>query len=680
MQTQQRPAGFLRVAKAKAKPKGKGKAKKPARKAGTVSPVSWAEPDLYAEAMSYLRRDNKTVLEYARTIELPDGDLAGTLYDPDVHPIQGTILRRIDGGASWVSILKPVQDGGSLASFVPILRRAHMLAQNVIVAYPTMDSAKDAWTKKVWPMLERQGGTQPRSGGGSRGGAARVVNLPAGGSIILRAAGGRGESGQASVTADAMLVDEVDDWADLRVLRLMERRLSRSRDPLIIYVSTCKRDALDGVEQSRIVRLYEQGSQTRHHYPCPHCGSLFPFDLAVLDHERRCIVCPHCKGEINEAQRLTMIRQFQVVDGAESHKFSIKWTALESPFPMLVDGRKVSVIEGLCSEYEAATDSAARGDHGLIRQYYRDRWCQPYRADLDETAEGATIVPTRARLAALSAVSDLPLAAEDSGQDTSHWCHVPAWVESITVGADIQQGGDKAAALAYWTAYGRGAGRGALLAWGTVLLSEIGSQPSEGEVHAGLDRLDSYMRGWGSIHGIPIVARGVDVGNGNHTAWLLRWLASHRHWCAVKGTSAMKPQPQDRPGWIYPRPQPGYILRLIETESVTRIVHGELLAKAQPPALQLPGGLPKEATIFRHICAVVEILPGYWTTRREGVHNGTPWKHPEYSQRNDYCDALVYARALSYEHETRPRQSPVAAGSVNPQAYLARILQQQGRR
>jgi hypothetical protein len=177
---------------------------------------------IFDDALSVLQRRAIGVLEYARTVELPDGDLAGTTYEPSRHAAQECILRAIEAGAGSVAILKPVQDGGSLASFVPILRRAHALGQACIIAYPTMDAAKDAWTKKVWPMLERQGGTQPKSGGGSRGGAARVVNLPSGGSIILRAAGGRQESGQASVTADAMLVDEVDDWADMRVLRLIE--------------------------------------------------------------------------------------------------------------------------------------------------------------------------------------------------------------------------------------------------------------------------------------------------------------------------------------------------------------------------------------------------------------------------------------------------------------------------
>ena len=199
--------------------------------------------DILSPAIALLQRQNMTVGEYAQQVILPDGDFAGQRYKPSRHPAQNAIIRALDNGASWLAILKPVQDGGSLASFVPLLRRSSMLGQTSIVAYPTMDAAKDAWNKKIWPILEAQGEQLPKSGGGSRGGAARVVTLPSGGSIVLRAAGGRGESGQASITADALLVDEVDDWADMRVLRLIERRLSRSRDPLIIYVSTCKRDA-----------------------------------------------------------------------------------------------------------------------------------------------------------------------------------------------------------------------------------------------------------------------------------------------------------------------------------------------------------------------------------------------------------------------------------------------------
>jgi hypothetical protein len=611
--------------------------------------------NLKAEGWRVLLRSDIPLLDYARSIVLPDGDLAGTFYDPASHQAQHCLLQAIQSGYGHVSILKPVQDGGSLASFIPIMRRAHLLGQNAIISYPTMDSAKDAWTKKVWPMLSAQGGTQPKKGGGSRGGAARVVQLPSGGCIILRAAGGRQESGQASITADVLLVDEVDDWADMRVLRLIERRLSRSRDPLSIFISTCKRDALDGVEESRIVRMFDAGTKTRLTYPCPHCGHRFKFDLSVLDHENGCIVCPDCKQGINETQRLAMLKQWERLDECpDAVKFSIMWTALESPFSMLYDGRRLPVIDALCLEYHSAMDAAARTDHGLIRQYYRDRWCRPYRGDIDDDENGQTNIPTRSRLAALSSVSSLPLIHDEKDIDTHHWVELPSWVDHLTIGCDVQAGGERSPALLYWIAYGGGDSRACIPAWGTVQVSGPGGQPSEQELHNALNKLNSYILQWNP--GIPIVSRGVDTGNGVQTDELLRWLSVHKEWHAVKGVWSLKMQPQDakdRAGWIYVRQLEKYVLRHVDTENVTRQVHGELLARQSPPVLELPQGLDKASALVRHICSTVEVLPGVWSSKKES----TQYEHKEYQTRNDYMDALAYARALSYEYQTKPKKT-----------------------
>jgi hypothetical protein len=606
--------------------------------------LSAAGRDAWTAALTILQRLNIGNHAYAKTIELPDGPLAGSLYDPDIHPAQAAILRAIDAGASWVTIAKPVQDGGSLASFAPILRRAHAMSQNAIVAYPTMDAAKDAWAKKVWPMLERQGGTMPKSGGGSRGGAARVVTLPSGGSIILRAAGGRAESGQASVTADAMLVDEVDDWKDLRVLRLIERRLSRSRDPLIIYVSTVKRDALDGVERSRILRLYEQGSMTRLHYPCPHCGAYMPLDWGMIDREARRLRCCHCGEAITETQRLAMLPRAREVDRNDRRgQYSILWTALESPFPVLVEGRQYPVIEGLCLEYDAALASIAVGDHGLMRQFWRDRMCQPYRGDLDEL-EGQTHIPTRMRLAALSAVSTLHIDAEqrhDDGGDSYHWTMIPAWAEYITVGVDVQPGGDKSNGRMYFVAEAFGQGQAAIVGWGTMLAGPPGRQATEAEMHATLSRIDEVIGHWSPA--VPVVSRACDVGNDGDM--LLRWLNVRRGtWHPAKGTGPLVPRAGDRPGWVYYRQQDaGYRLTLIETSSVLRTLHGEILAGKGAGSVLLPHGLDAGSALVKHLCASVEYEPGKWSSSAKDRKH-----HYEWQARNDYADAACYARALGY--------------------------------
>ena len=608
--------------------------------------------DLYTEAVASLQRPTSGTLEYARTVILPDGDFAGTAYDPDVHPAQRCALDAMDAGASWVAILKPVQDGGSLASFVPILRRAHLLGQTSIIAYPTMDAGKDAWSKKVWPILESQGGVLPKQGGGSRGGAARVVKLPGGGSIILRAAGGRQESGQASVTADAMLVDEVDDWADMRVLRLIERRLSRSRDPLIIYVSTCKRDSTEGVEQSRIVRLYESGTQTRLTYPCPHCAAMFTPAWEHVDIENRAILCPHCGGSIDEAQRLEMLKHWHRIDGQKTHRFSIMWTALESPFPMLIDGQRRPVIEGLCLEYEAATCMAATSDHGPLRQFYRDRLCRPYRGDMSD--EDMPIQLSRLGLVARATAG--PYEIEDSTReqdgDSRHICS-PMAGEFATCGVDVQQGGERAPGRLYWVVrVERSDGTRWPAGWGTMALCPIGQQPTARDIEDGLGRLQGLLKetDWGA----PVVAVGVDVGD--RAERIIPSLTARRWW-PVKGHEGLKLAPGDTPNTVAPRPQAdGHVLYFVETATVRQRIHAALsLQPDKPGAMLLPRGLSTQDALVRHLVGTVQVVDGKrglrWTEK------ATDRKlHPEWQRRIDYLDCCCYADAIAAHWRTIQRR------------------------
>jgi hypothetical protein len=108
---------------------------------------------------------------------------------------------------------------------------------------------------------------------------------------------------------------------------------------------------------------------------------------------------------------------------------------------------------------------------------------------------------------------------------------------------------------------------------------------------------------------------------------------------------------RDLPGWLYVRQQDKYVLRLICTNNVTKICHGELIAKQSPAPLGLPKGLARDSTIIRHICARIEWAPGKWTDKQKGKD----YEHREYQKRNDYMDALAYARALSYAYENKPK-------------------------
>jgi phage terminase large subunit GpA-like protein len=596
--------------------------------------------DLLPDALRILQRRTIGVMEYARTVELPDGDFAGTKYDPSRHQAQECILRAIDAGAGWVAIMKPVQDGGSLASFVPILRRSHALGQTSIIAYPTMDSAKDAWTKKVWPMLERQGGTQPKKGGGSRGGAARVVNLPSGGSIILRAAGGRQESGQASVTADAMLVDEVDDWADLRVLRLIERRLSRSRDPLIVYLSTIKRDSDDGVERSRIARLYEQGTQTRLHYPCPGCSQFFPFEWELVRPDDATMACPFCGLVLTESDRVRMLPKWKRVDGSKSHKFSIMWTALESPLTMLVDGRKLPVIAALCEEYRHAKQVADNGDHGLLRQFFRDRLCRPYRADTEDRPD---LVDS--------------LLYDAAAQSTYGRGEIPAEAQAVVLACDVQL------RRHYWLAVAYDAtGQWWIVDWGRDAICGDMEQPTPEQRGEGLDRLDTLARGgWRTPAGVLSVAHaGIDTGF--RPEEIRPWIAQRRsRWVAMRGagTELARRMESAVRGRSIKRDEGWYDLREQDDAPDRR----QIFIDADPGLDRISadwatkrGHLPRDLDqeLVRHLT---------------GMRPGDPGKGARWvprGSRHDFLDCLIYALALArwkgVPAPVEPEPEPVASG------------------
>lgn len=601
--------------------------------------------DLIGPGLSALQSSTPTVVGFAETVVLPDGNKDA--YDPTSHPAQHCVFLAADSGSSSISIVKPVQDGGSLASFILILRRVHSLSQTGIIAYPTLTAAKDAWTTKIWPILQSQGGVTPQSGGGSRGGAASVVTLPSGGRCILRAAGGRHESGQASATGDCLLIDEVDDWPDYRRIKLINQRITKSQDPLIVYVSTVKIDG-EGKDGSHILRLYDEGTRTRIHYECPHCQIYQPYEMEMIDYDHRCLVCPNCSAMITETQRIASLKKWKRVDGAKSRRFSILWGALDSPFPIVVNGSRFPILDGLTEEYQQAQTHAAIGDHSLMRQYYRDRHCRPYRDDKLTDDDGQTIIPTRNRLAALSAASliNLDVDRKDEDGDSVHLAHVPDWCEHISIGVDVQRGGDKAPGRLYFAAIGRGGGRGAIVGWGTIISSPKGRPPSTQELHQSLDRLDGILRDW-APHA-PIVRRGVDVGDRQDE--IRQWLRSHHDWWAVKGSGPMKAAIGDCAGWLYRRAQDGmWRLYFVDTENASRAVHGELLAATGVGSLAMPRTLRRESALILHICATVEYEPGKWSSKPADRLR----HHPEWQFRHDYLDCLAYSRAMAYHWEAK---------------------------
>jgi len=641
-----------------------------------------ADASLLRRALAVVEPPAKSVSHaaVASSLLLPDGPRQGKPYRWQDDPIHRIVLEQLDAGR-WDSFALPgaVQTGKSLVSvLVPALRQLIHHRRAVVYAQPSQQKLHEAWTGKVRPAIEGAGlgGWIPNEGQGARGGQTPrfvVFRDPStnsrAGMLYLIHGGGKNEGAQASVSAPTVLIDEVDSFRNAhRIMLIAKRADSFGRHAIRVYTSTVKADGEPGAEDGSIILgLYADSTRSRLWFRMPCCGKWSPLEWEQVSYDDADeataadsvrLACPECGTCHDETTRQDMLRDCRLVHhgqtvsadaivvGAEprTRRFGLLWTALDS---------SLRDLPTLAIEHWRASQAIARGDHGPMRSFYRDQLCQPYRLDIISD-DGHTIIPTRNRLASLATASQYSLSVDrrDESGDSIHLAEPPAWCEHTTVGIDVQRGGDRAPGRLYFLAISRGSGKGAVTGWGHVVASPTGRQPTEAELHACLDRLDGLLRDWSPS--APIVRRGVDVGD--RADELIRWLRSRREWWAVKGTGALKAQAGDHPGWAYRRQQDGgIILHLIETESVQRIVHGELLAGKDAGSLALPRGLDRDATLLRHLCATVEYAPGKWSTlARDRVH------HPEWQTRHDLLDCAAYARALAYEWENKPRAAPGA--------------------
>ena len=614
--------------------------------------------------------------DVAASLLLPDGPQAGKPYVPGNDPVHACLIRELDCGWRSVVGVGAVQTGKSLALIlVPLLRSAIHLRQAAVYAQPTKDKLHEAWAGKVLPSIDGAGlgSWLPSEGQGSRGGQTPkfiVFRDPANGyragMTYLIPGGGNREGAQASVTAPVVLVDECDSFDGAHKIELIGKRAdSFGKRAVRIYTSTVKRDGEgDEPDKSIILGMYADSTASRLHFACPHCGEYQPleWEQVVYDDadeetaaESARYTCAKCAVGWTDAERLKALLTWRLVHAGQSvdpggvvlgvapktSAFGLLWTALDSSL------RSLPV---LCQDHLRAARAVARGDHGPMRSFWRDQLCRAYRGDLQDE-EGAKMAwPTKLRLETLSHRSDLILAVDEHEKDgdSVHLCVRPPWVEFVTVGVDVQRGTVKGApGRLYFVAIGRGQGRGAILGYGTVVASAPGTHPTEPELHNALERLDGVLSEWEC----PVVRRGVDVGDRQDE--LLRWIGPRMsRWWPVKGSRELRATESiDLPGWLYGRRQDkGWLLWMVDVDSVRRVVHGELIGdQGKPGSMQMPPNLVRNDALIKHLCGTAEFMPGKWSQREADRKH-----HPEWQKRVDYLDALTYARALAYQYEHRP--------------------------
>ena len=629
----------------------------------------------------------------ASTLVLPDGPRQGKPYRWADDPVHAAVVRELDAG--WDSLVLPgaVQTGKSLVSvLLPALRQLIHQRRAVVYAQPSQQKLMEAWAGKVSPAIQGAGlgGWLPIDGQGSRGGQTpRFVvfrdplTKARAGMLYLVHGGGKNEGAQASVSAGTVLLDEVDSFQSAHRVGLIAKRAdSFGAKAVRVYTSTVKADGEPGGEGGSIILgLYADSTQSRLWFACPHCSGWqrLDWDQVTYDDENEGTAadsvryaCAHCAVAWTEDDRQTALKSARTVASSQAvsptgevlgamprtRRFGLLWTALDS---------SLRDLPTLAIEHWRSARAVLRGDHGGMRSFFRDQLCRPYRADVITDDDGHTLVPTRNRLAALSLASKIHLDVDrkDEDGDSVHFAHVPAWCEHVTVGIDVQGGGDKAPGRLYFAAVGRGNARGAIIGWGSIIASPKGREPATAELHSALDRLDGILRDWSPS--APIVRRGVDVAY--RTDEIFLWLRLHREFLGVRGTDSMKAQPGDCAGWIYRRQgAQGRTTYHIETVSTNRAVHAAIIAGSGTGALMLPHGLLRNSALVQHICSKVEYLPGKWSGAPSDRKH-----HPEWQRRDDYLDCLAYAHALAYHWEAKreiisddaPTAPPAVAGWVD---------------
>ena len=603
--------------------------------------------DVCADVSDYLRDIVPSYTDFAQTMVLPDGKCKGLNFDPLSHPAQACTCQAIDAGARIVTIAKPVQDGGTMLALVPFFRRAILERQTVLMCYPTGDSGKDIWTTKIGPVLDIYGGQEIKTGGGSKGGAARVRKLPKGGAFMLRSGGGRGESGQASVTGDAEMIDEIDDWPDERTILNVRKRIKDSPDPLVVMVSTIKKD-----QKSFILGLWDTGTQTHLEYPCPYCAAIQPLVWEQVDVAACTYRCAHCPAAWTEADRRKALKHWKRVDGKPGAKsFSIRWSCLDSPLSTLYDEiNGTAALPG----YLSALRHLDLGEHAEMRSFYRDRLTRIYDADLQDE-EGAGAVINVKYLSNRSLAHGWSRIVQDLHPEklwSRYQAETPAAAEAAVAIVDVQ--GDRI----YWSVIAftyRGSSWD--IAWGQercrMRLVGNDQQPEPwgpGDLMQTLSRAAEHIT---TTTTVPIIHRALDTRYEGREIGL--WLKQEQQWRGIAGFGelpARDPQSIERRKILVPgllgwdrRWIPGIGRFEICTERARERVHNAYRkAPDEPGAALLPAGLATNDHYLRHLCS--------WSLETDEKTKRTKWVQKQ--KRDDHLDTRSYGQALiTFEVERR---------------------------
>jgi hypothetical protein len=619
-------------------------------------------PDLAeAESLDTARRDFWQVrpdplshTAFARTLTIPDSeDEHGRQdpYDPRSHPGQWHFLQAIDGIVNGEPaprryrrflLLTDAQGGGKSWLLQQIaLHGTIELGQPVIWALPTKGLAGDMWNTKLRPAWEGSGlGVYlPTSGPGSRGSSAprsirtRRHEKRGGGTLVFMSSGGRGQAGQAGLTAKRLIVDELGDWSKAAFTRI-RKRVSRFNDIAVeAYGSTLKLDHADLSQE-----IYRESARAWVEYRCPHCNEWTALDWKTWSGGQ--LACLSCGTVLTEANRRAMFAVSRIMMADPMNDvLGLRLTALDCPWKSL---------EWLASEEARATASAegkaGPADHEPMRTFYHDERVEEYTGD-QQTEGGTPAVHDARSLASRSSEAWTHVVADQD--ESGLWSRYraseqPEGIIARVVPIDVQ--GNRL----YWSALGAGPERRTYdLAWGTEYARRgVGSDKpppwGPGDCTRTLQRIADAST---ELAGGPITMGIVDVSDGETLEEVYQFLSANRRtFRAIQG-SKIKGLPAQRKDGTLQHLSPvlawdatwrGIGSYIIDTDTAQQAVASAyLIDQDKPGAAIMPGPLRSNDAYVLHMTSTT------WVTSKNMI---TSWK--KIRDRNDFLDIRAYGTAL----------------------------------
>jgi len=622
-------------------------------------------------------------IDFARTLTVPDSeDARGNLepYDPRSHPGQWHALRALDGHSDRPGFrfrkfcyLSDAQGGGK--SWVLQQFCFHSMVErgrNVIYAIPTRDLGGDIWALKLRPAITGAGleGYLPLSGPGSRDGSKpRFVpfvrrNGRGGGTLVFMAAGGRGQSGQAALTADRLAIDEGDDWSEPAYYRIQRRVDKNNENAIVAIVSTVKKDDSPYREDDRslICDLYSRSTQGRLEYRCPHCPAWTRFEFANFKYHGSTpeeldasvgIACASCACTITDSQRRTAMGESRLaMDNPTAEVWGLRVSALDCPW------KPLRWLASLHSEAVRALEQT--GNHEPLRQFHHDQMAAQYRGDTENGENAEQITPAyllrRSEQSTWGACAHLTDRGEGKPPTYSrHVAEIPADAAGFVAAIDLSPN------RVYWSLEaGALDGRTWSTAWGYEFFDAAQEEMNKQQLWSVLSRVDGLVRG--IIEDRPLWYAGVD--SNYRTDDVHHWLSLNPKWWPLYGASAMKAAKMsgkdgdrvgDFPGILFLRRPKGWKLKQpathIDTTPMRQAAQRTfLIPPGEPQAAHLPSGLGSnrsDLAYLQHLCGEL------WDEK------AMKWFTPPSAGRHDWLDCRTYCMALFRYHLTRlSRPSP----------------------